>query len=544
MSQIIRLLLVDDNAQDRAALRRALQQDSEATYELEEHATFDEGLAALSELRFDCVLLDHHLPDGSGIELMQEITRLHGPETVAVVMMTGTGSEAIAVEAMKSGVHDYLVKGAASALEISRAIRAAIFKVRTQSLLEQQRSELERLYREASEAGRRKDQLLADLHAAKETAERANAAKDEFLAALSHELRTPLTPILTAVSGLDPTILSADELRHTFAMIRRNVALEARLIEDLLDLTRIAHGKLHLELLPVDLHESLRHAVEICRADLEAKNLQVLYTLAAAEYHADGDPARLQQVFWNAIANAVKFTPPGGLIHVRTANDAGRAVLIEIRDTGIGIEPDQLGTIFRAFDQGRRNPSRSRGGLGLGLAIAKALIDAQHGTIYATSDGPGLGTTIHIALPAVAPATPASHETTFVPDPADQPSSHLLLVEDDADTAEFMTFALQRRGHRVTVAHSLAEALSAYRAETFDAVLSDIGLPDGSGQELNRQLQAIRPVPSIALSGYGMEHDIAASHQAGFDEHVTKPVTLYELDKALERLLRREVREG
>lgn len=535
MIAALQILLVDDNAQDREALRRALQQDPEATYALEERPTLEEAIEALGELRFDCVLLDHHLPDGSGLELMQEIYRLFGPESIPVVMMTGTGSEAIAVEALKSGVHDYLVKGQASAPEIARAIRGAIFKVRTHRLLNEQRSELERLYREVSESSRRKDQLLADLQLAKDAAERASAAKDEFLATLSHELRTPLTPILTAVSGLDPTALSREELRRTFAMIRRNIALEARLIEDLLDLTRITHGKLHLEMHPVDLHDSLRHAVEICRGDIESKNLQVLYTLQASEHQASGDPARLQQVFWNALANAVKFTPAGGVIHVRTQNDASRSILIEIRDSGIGVEPSQLTAIFRAFEQGRG--ARRRSGLGLGLTIAKALVEAQHGSIFATSDGPGLGTTIHITLPTISGA-PKLQETTVPPGGAvESRAYHLLVVEDDRDTAEFMTLVLEKRGYRVTVAHSRAEALAAFGAHEFDAVLSDIGLPDGSGQDLIRELRARRPIPAIALSGYGMEQDVAASRAAGFDEHVTKPATITALDAALGRLL-------
>lgn len=533
----LQILLIDDNAQDRVALRRALEQDPDQTYELEEYSTLEEGLGAIEELRADCLLLDHHLPDGSGVELMQELTRLHGPDCLAVVMMTGTGSESIAVEAMKSGTHDYLVKGKATASDIARAIKAAMFKVQTQKLLEAQRAELETLYRQVSEAGRRKDQLLLDLSAAKEAAERASAAKDEFLATLSHELRTPLMPILTAVSGLDPVTLGPEELRQLFGMIRRNVELEARLIEDLLDLTRIAHGKLSLALQPVDVHESIRHAAEICADAIAAKGLTLSLRLRAGVCQVSADPARLEQVFWNVISNAVKFTPPGGRLEVRSENDAGRTILLEVQDTGIGVRPERLDAVFRAFEQ--EQTTLRRDGLGLGLAIARALVEAQGGRIHASSPGLEMGTTIHISLPlsgTLAGAAATSSASAAEPTPPPVGKLAILLVEDHGDSAEYLSLALQLRGHRVTVARGVEEGWAAFRAGSFDALVSDIGLPDGTGLDLMRRIAAVRPLPAIALSGYGMERDVAASVEAGFSDHLTKPVALTALDQAMGRL--------
>ena len=230
---------------------------------------------------------------------------------------------------------------------------------------------------------------------ARAESERANLAKDSFLAMLSHELRTPLTPVLTSVLTLEQAETLPEDVRESLQMIRRNVELEARLIDDLLDLTRISKGKVQLSLELVDAHTLLRNALEICQADIDHKNLSLQTDFAADKVCLEADPARLQQIFWNLIKNAVKFTPEGGRLQIRTGNDDGQ-LRVEISDSGMGIDAETLSKIFNAFDQGERT---QLGGLGLGLAISKALVETHHGKLTAESAGPNQGATFTATFP-------------------------------------------------------------------------------------------------------------------------------------------------
>lgn len=241
------------------------------------------------------------------------------------------------------------------------------------------------------------------LRQAKESLEVAGRAKDRFLAVLSHELRTPLTPILAVCPVLEEDPGLSDRLRGHLAMIRRNVELEVRLIDDLLDLSRIVHGKLELQLARVDLHEILRQVTAMIEAEAAARQVRLLQDLGAGLARVPADPARLQQILWNLLRNAVKFTLPGGSVQVRTWKEEDR-VLVEVRDTGIGIEPDVLPRIFEAFEQGSSEVTRHFGGLGLGLAISKALAEQHGGTLSAASEGRGRGAVFTLELPALEPS--------------------------------------------------------------------------------------------------------------------------------------------
>lgn len=363
-------------------------------------------------------------------------------------------------------------------------------------------------------------------------AEAANAAKDQFLAVLSHELRTPLAPVLAAATTLLTDEQLPHELRDSLEMIRRNVELEARLIDDLLDLTRIAKGKMQLRFDVVDVNALITQTVEICRSDIYRKELDLSVRLDAAEHHAKADPARLQQVLWNIVKNAVKFTPLKGRIEIASRNE-GDQLHIEISDTGIGIEPQQLGTIFNAFEQTSDDVTRRFGGLGLGLAISNALVQAHDGVLIANSGGKGKGATFSVRLPltaARAVSTSASSERS-----AGRPSHtlKLLLVEDHADTAKVMALLLRSLGHEVTTAHTVAAALEVGQDQQFDLVLSDLGLPDGSGLELMRALSQKYGLRGVAISGYGMEEDLAQSERAGFFAHLTKPVNFQQVQAVL-----------
>lgn len=514
------ILILDDSAEDREIFRRLLLSDPKQDYVIHERAGIDDALEACDAIQPDCILLDYSLADGTGLDLLQMLPDIGGTTVFPVVMLTGSGNEDVVTEAFKAGAQDYLAKARLTAEVLQRAVAGAIYKARAERQLAEQRHELERLYKESQEA---------------------NARKDQFLAALSHELRTPLSPILTAVSSTDPAHLSPEELLDFFSMVRRNVELEVRLIDDLLDLTRVGQGKLQLDVNSVDAHEVLRHALETCLDESNAKGVKLTVQLDAQFSTVHADAARLQQVFWNLLKNAVKFTPAGGEVSVLTRNSSPGQIEVEVRDTGMGIAPEALARIFNAFEQGHASVTRHYGGIGLGLAIARALTEAHEGSLSATSPGPGKGASFFVSLPVDRRAqraeltSPAAQEIELHPGSVDR--CLVLLVEDHLDSARILTRTMQRNGYRVVTAASMAEALEVFTRDEVHLLISDIGLPDGSGLDLMRQLRRQRRIPGIALSGYGMEDDLARSHAAGFQEHLTKPVNWPQLEAALVRLL-------
>ncbi|MEO5930871.1 MAG: response regulator [Candidatus Kapaibacterium sp.] len=376
------------------------------------------------------------------------------------------------------------------------------------------------------------------LKQAKESAEAANNAKDQFLAVLSHELRTPLTPVLTTVQVLEEEPGLPDDLRLWIDIIKTNVELEARLIDDLLDLTRITQGKLRLNIDTVDVHALLRSVMEICRGDIQEKQLGITLDLFAEHLIVRGDSARLQQVFWNLIKNSIKFTPSGGRVTIATHNNDAHHITVTVSDTGIGIDPEILPRIFDAFEQGDRNITRHFGGLGLGLAISKTLIDVHGGTISAASRGKGKGAifTVGLELSDQVMVAEVKKDVPAVP-MADGANVSILLVEDNDDTSHVIKHLLERQGYIVQAVNSMGRALEATEASHFDLLISDIGLPDGSGIELMQTLRDRKPIRGIAVSGFGMEEDIRRSHEAGFSEHLTKPINFKQLHEALQRLI-------
>jgi PAS domain S-box-containing protein len=371
------------------------------------------------------------------------------------------------------------------------------------------------------------------LLAAKEEADRANRAKDRFLAVLSHELRTPLAPITTAVHILERFARIDDRHRDLLPMIRRNVALEARLIDDLLDLTAITSGKVSLQRERVDLHDLARAVVAMVQDAVQEKRIRIDLEFAAAQPFVDADQARMQQVLWNIIRNAIKFTPAEGRIVLRTANRDGLFTL-ECTDSGIGIAAEALPRIFKPFEQADEEVSRSYGGLGLGLAIAHGLMVQHGGEIRAGSGGRGSGATFTISLPALA-EEPAAVAAPAAAAPADSDRKRVLLVEDNEDAAMALSMCLEAYGYVVEHVATCADALRVANAETFDAVLTDLGLPDGSGIDIGRALS--KSVPVLALSGYGQETDRQRSAAAGFAAHLVKPADPAEVHAALTQVL-------
>jgi PAS domain S-box-containing protein len=371
--------------------------------------------------------------------------------------------------------------------------------------------------------------LQRELVAAKDAAEAASQAKDHFLSVLSHELRTPLTPVLAAVSLIESqTTMSPQDLRGQVRMIRRNVETEARLVDDLLDLTRIARGKIRLNFEVVDMHELIRGVVEMLQADVDEKGLAVTLALRARSYHVWADAGRMQQIILNLLSNAVKFTPQEGSITVQTANENG-SLKVSVSDSGVGIEPDVLPRLFNAFEQGERTITRRFGGLGLGLSIVKSLVEMHDGTIDAVSEGKGRGATFTLRIRTV----PASQQDA--PQEASGRSlqaQRILLVEDHADTRDVLNRLLSSLGCTVWAVGSVREAIELSDRERFDLVVSDIGLPDGTGHDVMNYVRAHHNTRGIALSGFGQDDDIRRSQASGFDLHLTKPVSFQTL-KAL-----------
>jgi signal transduction histidine kinase/HAMP domain-containing protein len=388
---------------------------------------------------------------------------------------------------------------------------------RTENLLEQSQSlaaELQKTNQELQEKAR------------------SNLAKDQFLAMLSHELRTPLTPVLASAVALENEPGLSENVHESLQMIRRNVELEARLIDDLLDLTRIDKGKIQLSFEVVNAHTLLQNALEICQAEIDRKHLTPRLDLAAEKVYLRADPARLQQIFWNLINNAVKFTARDGQISISTNDDTGDRLRIEIADTGLGIEPESLPKIFDAFEQGGRT---QLGGLGLGLAISKRLVEAHSGTITAESAGRNKGAKFTLIFP-VCEKVDAQAPLAVSPRAAHHRAMRVLLVEDHEDTKQSLTKLLRLRGYYVESASNVQSALDLIAQDQFDVLISDLGLPDGSGIDLIRRVQSDRPVLGIALTGFGMEEDIRKSREAGFKHHLVKPIDLNKLDSIIQEV--------
>ena len=397
---------------------------------------------------------------------------------------------------------------------------------------------------------------------ARDEAVDATRARDKFLAALSHELRTPLNPVLLVASEAADNPALPAAVRDDFTSIRDHVELEARLIDDLLDLSRISHGKLKLDLRRLGLHAALQNAIATVKPEIDEKNIMLRVTFTAEEPFVRADSVRLQQVVWNVLKNAVKFTPAGGDIELESSVDAARRVArVRITDSGIGMTAAELPKIFDAFSQGDHAQSAGVhrfGGLGLGLAITRMLVDAHSGKLTAESAGPNRGSTFTIELPLAAPVSapattglpasggqgaPPAHENgnghLAAPAPVSSGTrGRILLVEDHAPTRASLGSVLGRRGFQVVLAATVGEAESAARQHELDLVISDIGLPDGDGYGCMQMLRTIHPgLAGIALSGYGMDEDLEKSRRAGFSEHLIKPVNVNALNQAVMRVM-------
>ncbi len=566
MNPPINILLVDDESRNLDALESVLQSPD---YGLVRAQTAEQALLLLLHGDFAAIVLDIHMPQITGLELANLIKQRKRTQHIPIIFLTAYyQADKDVLEGYGSGAVDYLTKPLnpqilkskigvfVDLFRKSHALLAAntaleqeiIQRQNAETALRQANNELEaRVEARAADLLRVNEQLRkreADLRASEAQALAASRAKDDFLAALSHELRTPLNPVLLLATEAAGNPQLPPAVRADFETIAKNVALEARLIDDLLDLTRIAHGKVKLETQPCDVHAGLREAIAMTREEVNQKQIRLTLKLNAPRSLVCGDDVRLKQVFWNVIKNAVKFTPEGGQITVETGSgEQSGELTVMVADTGIGMSPAELERVFQPFTQGdhviQGGPHRF-GGLGLGLAISKMMVKLHAGSISATSGGRDQGTTVLIRLPqpaeapAPSPAPLISLGTGSALAAAKAARTRrILLVEDHPSTALALAQLLGRRKFEIVIANSLAEARASAGREKFDLLISDIGLPDGNGYDLMNELRDREGLVGIALTGYGSEADVQRSQSAGFLIQLTKPVTIQALDGAL-----------
>ena len=417
--------------------------------------------------------------------------------------------------------------------EVIGAISTAHREIRT---FTQAEIDLLQAFADQAALAMRNVQLFAREQAARAEAEAANCAKDRFLALLAHELRNPLAPIVTVAALLRRPDIAPAVVAQSAGMVERQARNLARLLDDLLDVSRITRDRIELRLQPVSVADAVTSALEATRSLFEDRRQTVEVTRPAASLYVQADPARLEQIVVNVLTNACKYTPPEGFIGVALSEEHGEAVL-RIRDTGIGMAADVLPRIFELFVQGDQSLAHTSGGLGIGLTLVHRLVTLHRGRVQAHSDGPGRGSVFTIGLPLSEPATPGAVAAPVV---ARAPAATVLVIEDNVDARQSLRTLLEHEGHRVDEAADGSSGLARAEASRPDIVLVDIGLPSLDGYEVARRLRATNGAAPIlvAITGYGQADDRRRSLEAGFDAHLTKPVAPDHLADVLATLTR------
>ena len=515
VSNPARLLVVDDEESLRITTAAILEQEG---YVVDTAASGDEAIALMTADDYDLVLTDLHMEGGDGLTVLNRIRR-HAPLTISVVL-TGFASVESAIAALQEGAYDYLVKPC-DIESMKHTIRRGVEHRRLMLAEQKARSDLQQLNLDLEQ---RIEQRTAELKQLNVELAEANRAKDVFLATLSHELRTPLTPVVGWIKLLRSGTLDEKSVSQALDAIERNAWLQSRLIDDLLDTSRIATGKLHFEPRPTDLNLVVKAAVDTVRTLAAARNIELTVSLWPSSLMVMGEPVRLQQIAWNLVSNAIKFTDPGGKVTVTTQLEGTQAQL-SVADTGIGIAPEFLPHVFDRFRQADGSTSRRHGGLGLGLAIADALAKMHSGRLEAKSGGVSQGSTFTLRL-ELAPVGQVASET--VPKKVHSLEGlDVLIVEDSPDTLLLLGTIFRREGAKVTTAASATEALERAVDRRPHIIISDIGMPDVDGYQLLEQLRILpgfRDVPAIAISGYASEDDKQRALAAGYLALVPKPV--------------------
>ena len=518
-----RVLLADDNADMRDYVSRLLR----AQFDVE---AVPDGLAALAAARSsrpDLILADVMMPSLDGFGLLRELRSDPELSTVPVVLLSARAGEEARVEGWGAGADDYLVKPF-SARELLARVESHV--------------NLTRVRREADQS--LKQSLEAAQHA-REEAQHASRMKDEFLTMLSHELRTPLNAILgwSQILASHRNVM-ADNVRQGLETIERNARVQAQLIEDLLDVSRITEGKLRLDVKQVGLSEVVEAALASIRPAADAKQIKVQTLLDRESDQVNGDAARLQQVIWNLLSNAVKFTAKGGRIQVLLER-ANSHVALSVSDNGEGIAPEFLPYVFDRFRQADQSTTRSFGGLGLGLSIVKHLVELHGGTVRVKSAGKGTGTSFVVELPlrlqrrGVAEGRAVNELSAESIDALQASQARLdgvtvLYVDDEADARELVRQVLSGQGARVITADSAEAGRRLMATERPDILVADIGMPDEDGYSLIRTIRSLPAdrggsIPAAAVTALARAEDRRRALLAGFQTHVAKPVDVVEL---------------
>lgn len=522
---MLRILLIDDNLSDRLLAARELGKTFSNLHLLEVGAS--EFTSILEAGEFDVVITDYQLRWSNGLEVLQALKSRY--PNCPVIMFTDSGSEEIAVKGMKLGLSDYVLKGK-SLYRLPIAVQESLDKQRIrrdyEETLEQLRLSEERFRQQAKEL------------------EKANQLKDEFLAVLSHELRTPLNPILGWVQMLRNGKLDATQVDYGLKTIERNAKLLTQLIGDLLDISRILRGKIHLNTAAVDLVLIIEAALETVRLAAEAKHIKIETQLESRGRFVAGDAGRLQQVVWNLFSNAVKFTPEGGRVEVYL-NYVDLQAQIIIKDNGRGINPQFLPYVFEYFRQADNSTTRRFGGLGLGLAIVRHLTQLHGGTVQAESPGEGQGATFTVMLPLMTTTSKTSGKPILVDNSPDLQGVKVLIVDDQQDNLELIAFILKNASATVAAVTSAREALEILLQFKPDVIVSDIGMPGMDGYALMQQVQAFwsesqKTIPSLALTAYAGEVNQQQAFAAGFKAYLSKPVEPIELVTAIAELAKQK----
>jgi signal transduction histidine kinase len=522
-----RLLVVDDEESVALTVSEVLRLDG---HQVDTVLSGSEAIARLQDRCYDLVLTDLHMEGGDGISVLSEVRRC-SPLTIAIVL-TGFASLESAIAAMRQGAYDYLVKPCIID-DMKHTIQRGLEHRRLMLAEQEARQNLELLNRELE---RRVEERTVELKRVNEELANANNAKDIFFATLSHELRTPLTPILGWAKLLKSSNADESLLNQGLDAIERNARLQTRLIDDLLDISRIVSGKLQFEVELTNVCAVVEAAIETVRDKAAQRGVEVKVRMADGALIVQGSPIRLQQIAWNLLSNAIKFTDKGGLVSVEVSR-AGGEVQVVVTDTGAGIAQDFLPQVFDLFRQADGSTTRQHGGLGLGLAIVRRLVDLHGGWVRAESEGPGRGARFSFGIPLAVDKKKEREaedpaQTFNVPQP-------ILIVEDSLDTLEMMRAFFVQKGCRVMAASSVEQALTLAAGEKPGIVISDIGMPDADGYELLASLRRIpemEDVPAIAFSGFAMEEDYARALEAGFAAHIAKPLDPEKLLEIIQKL--------
>jgi signal transduction histidine kinase len=501
------VLVIEDNPE----MSRFLVECLAADYRVATAFDGQQGLERALELKPDVILSDVMMPVMSGDVLVRTLRAWPELQEIPIIVLTAKADDKLRVRLLREGVQDFLTKPVVPEELCARVANVVTLK-RTRDVLQHA----------LSSQGRDLTALADELAA-------ANRAKDEFLAVLSHELRTPLTPILVWASLIREGKLDAAALERGSRAIEQNAKLQARIVEDLLDVSRAITGKLRLNVRPTAVEPVVHLAIESLRPAAEAKGITLEPVLDPEPALVSGDPERLQQVVWNLVSNAIKFTRRGGRVEIRLEHE-GDNVRLSVADSGDGIDPAVLPRLFERFWQADSSITRAHGGLGLGLAVVRHLVELHGGTVRAESEGEGRGATFTVTLPALPVRSAFLDARAETPPTLPRlPGLKVLVVDDDQDTCEVVGAVLAAAGAEVRTCLSASQALRAMDAWVPDLLVSDIAMPDDDGYALIRKVRS-RPTAAggrmlaVALTAYGRNEDRLKALSAGFQVHVGKPI--------------------